>query len=156
MHELIHNFARWIPVNDFLIRLSFTERQEKGACRKKSTKSSTPGQLCDWACLCWLCWLSVRVGRRRIILIPAREATRAFSALRGARWIGPQDPRCGENAMPRRTAFYRVGYEAMSVKWDRVHADEHNARTWATRCNFASHAIIMVFGLTRIARCNFP
>lgn len=99
--------------------------------REKSSKSGTPGQLCDWACLCWL---AGRVGRHRIMLIPPRERETTRS-----------EPESGlrtrdAEKTPRRAASCRE--RASSETRDRA-----QTRTWATRCSFASRAVIMVFGI---------
>jgi len=124
--------AGWIP--DSVTPDSLAKRREKGTGEKRPRNRAHLGSYVDWACLCWLRRLSGRVGRVVLCLSP-RQRRLAFRTESGR----------GTAEKTRRAAKRRV-----------ARASSETSRTWATRCKFANHAVITVFGATRLARRDVP
>lgn len=71
-----HSEDKFSPItfNSSIFHRGLLEKRSQG----KSSKSDTPGQLCDWACLCWL---AGRVGWHRIMLISEEKERRLARSL---------------------------------------------------------------------------
>jgi len=109
---------------------SLAKRREKGTGEKSPRNRTHLGSYVDWACLRVGCAGCQNAWADVVLCLSVRQRRLAFS---------------GESSRGTATRRKRV-----------ARASSETSRTWATRCKFANHGVITVFGASRLARRDVP